>query len=673
MALERTLIDPAADVRVYTAGREWWWAASPPGTLVWTQQERMRRLVINDGEGSAPGICVVRVTHAPTDARIASGNLLTAVTDLRPDGTNDTVYAPLGLKWGDAIAVDFAETPASETATTRFLGWLISWEHDLGIPGGFTLTFVDARWLMSKIAVFGTWTWSDIGGGDSAWLEDSLPVFNPHGRPNLVIDGVDGESLSDTDAPTATQFTRGDIWNYLRQMHSTTVQTGAVDTSKWLTWTKAAAGGFGDELFDNGGSGESSVFAELSPGGKTLAQAIDLVVKKRSDLSWMLDHTRSTGKSSLRIIKTGYDVGYICTGQTAVTIKRGDIAQTPLTGAPEVIGGSIKLGVESTATQVRLLGDRKRFDVSFDTVSGSLTEAWSAADETAWIALYSADDEDPDVSRLYPDVFRKFVVPRTFDFETFLGWPITWRKVRRGEGYLETTAYDDSSKRVKMFVWRSTDSGSTWKPIYSSINVGLTTDGIGIIFTEGARQERCWLPDDDPDFYTWDGNTSSPTTYDFRITVSVEADERIEADDAMVPPDGFPTLQRLTIDDHYRYAARRSCYVHVDGSGNIVDQVTANDPALKGNGSDEVIQNDAAAMGEVLSKQLSQSGVPRASGRIKLKGTRYDLYVGDYVSELSGGGADGTRPAIYVNNVIAGMTFLCDGSRPETEVTISEL
>jgi hypothetical protein len=85
------------------------------------------------------------------------------------------------------------------------------------------------------------------------------------------------------------------------------------------------------------------------------------------------------------------------------------------------------------------------------------------------------------------------------------------------------------------------------------------------------------------------------------------------------------------------------------------------------------MRNDAGAMGEALNKQLSQSGPPRVSGRIKLRGTRKDLYVGDYVTELTGGGTGGTRPAIAVNNTISGLTFLCAGGRPETEVTLREM
>lgn len=658
------LLPSVAHSRIYRAPRaEVFAATAVPTELTWVQDPRLVRYRLRLSDGPSPATLDCELAHRRNAAITASVNPLARADDLDPTGTTGPVPTPDGWQRFDVVKLCLAE-PGADDEVCKYVGYLVDWTEDLE-TGIVTLHFEDHRCLLSRIVHRGAW-WVDLTQTPvtRTWIEHFVPEFNPRGKPNLYrYYDLNATWLAFVDeaSSAAVAWQRGIAWNYLRRYHSveliTTGDNPIANVRNWLDWSEASSGGWGSTLF-----GDDASVPDLGQGGGDLCSILDALIRRRADCSWTLGYDGTSGRARFVLFGTGSDS--LTSEQQRVSFARGDVGDKPATGEPEVVGGRLTHSARRTALRQYGLGARKRFDVTLDTVAGTLEQGWTAADQAAWIAL-----DDDERGKQYPHVFLRWVAAANLNWASTFGWAANLVRARQGGGELESGDYSDPKVKIRMLVWRSTSAGApyTWERVPAELHCSPARGVLGVEFPQGAREEREWVPDDGEDFFTWDGNDGAPAVYQVRVTISVEADERVNAWNGG-DFDEWPDLERMLIDDGYEYQARRDAYLLCDGSGNPV--ASGGTETLKGSGADDEIRDDTGKLSDACTRLASQRVRTTVEGSIRLRGLRGDLSVGDYVVKLVSGGDDGTRPDWNVEAPIRALTFDALGQEPTTSVEV---
>lgn len=629
--------------------------------IAWVETEELRPLRISDVSGRVPSTAVLEYLGGGT-APLRTGGGYTASTGLDAQGNPaGAIVKPSVCGLMDMVRiVECVPAEGEEEAYEKpiFQGLVV------GIAPDWTkettaILCADWRWLMARTPVLG-WTYYYLAGEAEAheFLQESLAVFNPKGLPNRYA-GPDvatyPASICGESSVHSGHWARAHVWNGLRWHFSTNVPTDAGEelvnsTAHYMAWPALEEEGHGGGLFGD------CVWPDLALGGKYLDQALELLARRGAGYDWWVRPPEpGEDLSTLELYGTAPDT--IEAGQEHISLARGELYKSPAQSPREVLGGSPAWDAGQVALEVIGLGARKKFDLSFDTVSGTLVKDWTSTQRTAWLGLSLAERR-----RQYRNVFRRFVVPDDVDWVGEYGWPVGVLRQRLAGAQLlsidsATVGADGRPVRLRAQIWRSADSGSSWEELPADRGtVSILPSGIGVELAEAAR-EKPW---------TWDGTFESPAEYDLRITVSVEGDERLMPGISAIEGTDWPRLTRLVLAEQFGYEARREAYMNASGSpaAPVMDGGTA---TLFGDGADDEIRDDTGQLAELMGQVIDQLGRLGRSGPIPLKGIRTDIRPGMVLDDVTGGGTG--RPDEPFDTVIRRVTYEF-GDHPKTTVYV---
>lgn len=642
--------------------------------VTWVHEPRLQVSGWNLESGAAAHSCTIIVPGN-------SGASTPLVTDFGlvwgVDTTNDgeklgVVMRPDGIYWWDDIMVmAYApdDTDQSEpVGTCVFRGVVADVWEDLasGVPG---FTALGPRFLLEGARLHGANVWDDRNDC-YVWVPEILPVFNDDGTADMADDSKVEESMdaaAQGDAakkalePAFTHvggvsglsWTRGKVWNYIRKHWQVSPKGSVVlPLSGWLDIIELSSEGTGAALFNvtdtyDGISKYENRRLSMALHGKRLNTALAHLARHSSDH----DITVRPGDDKSTLLLYGTGSSTIESVQRRLSLRRGEIgravnASTTLGGRPEITGGRLGYSVRNSYTRVRYYGARKELDLTIDTVAGSLVEGWLSADQTT----YNSADRDNDDAMVTPSVYRRYVIADTVDWVGDYAFAI--HLLRAGalgatlaSGDTGTASASGRLVRVRAQAWYSTDGGSTWTDVKSPFVV--QTKSLAVEFPHSARYGNKTR-------FTWNGNRGSASSYDLRVTVKVTLDERLMVT-AGEEPAGWPARELIRVDENYRYRARRNCRIRTDNGKPPDDSLSPGDVVLDGGtmcnpaagavsggaADDDVIRDDTEYLNAAANALHSQLSRPALNGEIVLRGVRLDIWPGDYIEKIVGGGGAG--------------------------------
>lgn len=656
------------EIRVYAEetpimGADGWRKYDGDGEpIYWSLSAELKCVSIRHRAGKTPSQAVLEICGKDTDPLRPAGGYV-AGTGLDANGAGQgAIVRPAACHLMEQVKI-VKVTPAvdedPEVETELFRGIVT----DI-IPDWATertqVVVSDWRWLLARTPILGWTYFYQVGEVDQhEFLLESLPIFNQGGRPDKY-DGDDvatyPASICGPDHEDGAPWTRGDIWNGLRHHYQEEVpEDGGGDqlipaTSHYLDWPAVAAAGHGGGLFG------SAIWQNLALGGKCLDQALELLLRQRAGYDWWV--RPAAGEEELSVLELfGTAPGTIEGAQSHVTLKRGTPYLSPKDSERDVLAGSPAWNADKVALEIVGLGAKKKFDLTFDTVAGTLIVDWDAIQEEAWCLLTPAEKR-----KQYRNVFSRYIVPEDLDWVTEFGWAANvLRKRLAGTTLLSfdeaTFGADGRPVRLRAQVWRSTSGGEpyTWEEISQEYG-GCTpvANGLGIELAGAAREK----------FWSWDGNLETPTAHEIRITITVEADERLSPAASAISGAYWPRIQRLLLDEQFEYQARREAHMNADGDP-LAPVLDGGTDTLFGDGNDDPIRDDGAKLAEAMGDMIDQLGRLGRSGAIKVSGLRTDLVPGVVLDDVTGGGAD--RPSEPFDTVIRGVDWDL-GMHPTTTI-----
>jgi hypothetical protein len=649
-----TLIRSALRTTVYTSDR-----SDSYGSHGWQEQPALDA-VVRQKRGATPSECWLTVRRDPTaDGPAFSARPGEVEVDLDPSGEQEQVLHPWALPRHTFVKVECFD---GGIGSILFLGRVWSY-RGRGASRTMTALALDYRAELRRIRCKGS-RWRRPVAGDEVWLPDAGPHFNAGGRPDQMYD--DSESARDSAFITpaynrddsgqidaskdcAVFWRCGDALNCLRDLFNSDPASQLESTADFLEWPAA------DEtedwyLFADSYSAERRVM-DLDCTGRSLAWALDQVIGAASDVDWWL---QPTGEDTLKLV--WFSQWKNISGDTdRYTLAVGAPGDDP--AVLDVIDYDLTYDWTETYDQVRAVGARKVVDVTLDTAATSwLAPGWTSADETAWEALpESTDAERKAKLHAYPDVFCTWVAVEDLDWDSVLdtsGYREGARKcfarlcsysLVEGEGA-------DQPVHLRMQVWRSTDGGSTWERLPGQVTAQPLRDRVGFRLPTIVRHAASYGGESG---YVWSHN--SGTAYDMRLTIAVEADERlVKTASYAVPTDCPPGELFLPAGPRYRHEARRDCWLPTDGGAPASPVLNSATDAEFADGTTTAIQDDGDELETLAERRLDLVNAPRLSGTVTLKYICPWWQPGMMLEELDFGGEIG---AVSVRRAVAEVVY----------------
>lgn len=656
-------VTSAKALRVYVEttpviGEDGWRKYDGGGSAVgWVLRPELHPLSISLTSGPTPSTAQLQQIAADAGPLHVEGPFVAGVgLDANGDPEGEIVK-PSACGMMDQVKI-VEVTPAGggepESETVLFIGIVTEIIPDWK-AGTARIVCSDFRWLFPRTPVIGGTFWYQIGEEQAhEFLLACLPVFNARGLPDKY-NGADVEdwpaSFTGPGRSNAAYWTRGDIWNWLRYHFNTNVPVGEGEeehevlcsTAHYLDWPEVVAAYYG-ELLD-----AANVWPDFMTGGHGLDKVLNQLVRKRGGHDWWLRPNQTGEKAALELFGTSPDT-VDTARQTLFALARGTPGQNVEEAQPDVLGGSPAWNADRVFLSVRGLGARKRYDLTFDTVAGTLEKGWTPAEQAAWLALSNFERR-----RQYKNVFCRWVIPTEIDWADKFGWAINILRNRPVSPLLWTTALGPNGQpvRLRAQAWRKI-SGGDWEAMPTGHGeCSPFPGGAGVHLADQVR-EKLW---------TWNADEGSPAAWDLRITVAIEADERLQSSPRTLEGTGWPRLECLILDEAAVYAARREAWMNATAGVPVLDGGTA---ALFGEGDDDAIQNGVTRLtspAEVLLSQLARLG---REGHIQISRIRSELTPGCVLTEVTGGG---TRPTEPFNVVIRKVVFAF-GDKPTTTVHV---
>lgn len=620
------LLDPDGPVRAALPLKVYY-GGYALGAPEWQLSSAGRLMELDLRSGRAPSAARIAVENAPAETEVRTG--------IGPDGApGRPLVGP--RNFGLHALVKVTAQPG-QTEEVVFLGLVAAHGYDLGAER-FVVEARDFRWLLEKIPVLGRQAYRP-SSETYAFELAALPVFNAGGRADRYAAGDSIPAFAPPGSDVAGRWRRGDVWNYLRRYWNAAPAEGLISTAGWLDWPEAVEDGALGFLFED--DGESSP-PELALGGLTLAGALDELLRGAGKLDWTLAPL-AEGQAQLKVFST------LSPGesQRQVTLARGTPGGSARLLRPEVAGGELTLSADRIAARVRALGAPERYDVSFDTASGTLAPGWSSAHQAAWLALSEAER-----ARQYPAVFARWVVPDDLDWtevfdaqgeETVLGEE---RAREFGARLLSAdgavSGADGEPVRIRLQLWRSKDAGATWEPAPAGVAAAPLAGALGVELPAAARQELSRAPGAAPERWSWDGDDSP---WDIRVTASLGADRRASFL-AQKSDTGWPASERLVLESGFRFDARRKAWIPASGGHPVAE---GGEPALFGAAAADPERDDRERLAAAAERRLSDLARPSWRGEVRLSALRADVAPGDWLVKLAGGG---DRPDVEVRAAV---------------------
>lgn len=616
--VEQTPVVGADGWRRYDGGGE---------EIDWTETPGLKLVGFNRTSGAPPSEAILEVLGQTDAGPLHGTGPMIAGSGLDSTGSPaGSIVRPEQAWMTDQVKI--VHTPYGEESGTIVFRGLVTgvipaWRTE---SGAVHLVVSDQRWLMQGAPIVG-WRHYNPALEESSFLAAFLPVFNPNGKGNrCTVSGYETEIITPGWGASSAFWARGHVWNGLRE-HFLEPEADPEDVINYLShaidWPELASDGDWAPLFD-----ADNVWPDMAIGGIYCDKALDLLVHKRGGHDWWL---APDGGNDLPVLTLyGTAPGTIAASQTRVSFARGTAGQTVQQAEADVIGGGPSWDASRVALQVLGLGARKRYDLSFDTVAGSAGHGWLSEELTAWLGLSDAERR-----KQYKNVLRRFVVPLAMDWVSEFGWTANVLGEKLAGAQLVSTdpgssGSDGQPVRLRAQVWRSKDSGSTWEELPQTYGgISPIAGGLGIELAEAARDK----------FWTWDGDEGDPVVYDLRLTISVECEERLAVDPVKLEGTDWPRRDRLLLDDHFKYEARRKAYMNQVGGSPVLNGGT---PDVLGPAADQVVRNDGDRMSLAMVNLADQLARLGREGDIVLSGFRPELKPGDVLEEITGG--DVTEP-----------------------------
>lgn len=500
-------------------------------------------------------------------------------------GTSDSVV-PFTVDDFGAVVQLLSDSGAPVTitdASQRFMGFMtdVTWDNQ---SGAIEIIAEDARGLFAKMPLHGRIAELVIGSEttDKTWISAMTTTFNEGGIANMAftdssdrfflheefgLRGLDEDGLSIVpEEGTADFWTPFSILTYLRQAYDSGFGTDLPDGDT----TPANILGHWNDLIQWGvlidgdldvsvETGEKIVITDLALTGVSLAECISQVLNRVGRFTWFLDH--SGDLPELVIIDPN---------------KSGDISiPTLTTGTIDQFEQAHEIRLTQTNRgvfdEVYAMGARKLFEVSFQTeggedesggvIPGSLVIGWDDGEsiENAWVQrhLGLADtvggtpaDRKEARQRKYEWVHRRWLLSSSIDWDGWFRDPdidpaheARWyRHSRRFSALLAVADVKDLRDLVaepirRRFLLERFAEGQ-WQKADENWSIIPLEDVGGFIIADAARDSR-FKPQGTESLpslaWSWnaeglkDGSTFAGLSFPMRITVTIEADERLSA------------------------------------------------------------------------------------------------------------------------------------------------
>lgn len=667
------------------------------GSVSWTDIDDGSCLVdsIKWGLGPNPDVAVLRIeaSSAHVSGRVFDGVAVELLSTRRPDGTDGNMPVPAvnlspnyQLKPFSLIRIVEAQNKASKPGTGIFVGIVTGYKFTSDGQNEYCLVTVSeiARWHMERIGLYGGYC-HEHQLNSALWDGTMLPVFNEDSRPNQWMDLQAGSPVSwnagkrfiakdynhsngaakDTSLDYADYWKLGDIINYLRDQYNQSgsgLGESAVSTANYLNWPEASTGTpvKWDFLFDDAQGGDDNELMNFALGGLSLCEGIDEIVRKAGPYNWhcVWDDVNKYYTLTIFDARTG--------NGTTRNLDRGALGGDIVTGTPaahiDVIGLDLEYSWEKARNTVIGLGQKAKYDVSFDNGSGSgyiggLQKGWddsTGGDESAYDSATGADK----ASLKYAHVYRRFVFTKNISWTSFLpaadvffGGPREPLPSLLSEVYAKTADGDYTKVKLRPLVYW--DKDGTWTLAPDTVGVQLLPEG-GVLIS-GSEGGVRWAK----------GKT-------IRVTLAVEADGRQFASSTdtgnAAPKDHWPTLECVTdARDRMRYEAHSGAYLPVDSGNNPVFDNPNSLATLGSSGAPHVINDDQYRFeAEVQRTQIALSR-PVVRGTILLHEPMTAWDAGDIIGNLTGGG---NRDTIPLNAVISEITIADMSGKPHTIIEV---
>lgn len=644
-------IDPDA-VRLRVAVAPWTPLVGGAGGLQWEARDDLRcrvRLV----SGSSPSQCTIWAHRSPLD----EGPTFQAVpgearqTRILHDRQGSTI-APFGIReW------DFIRVTAEGFNAPVFVGLVSGWRWSRQ-AARIEIVAQDYRLILNRVVCRGSYWYRYHVGGAAVWIDDLGPHFNAGGQKDLELNGtvrmVERFCTPDFDADDplaspdpvvwhAVAWRCGDALNCLRQLFTVQAPLGLEQVGAFIDWPEAKADGglmAWDWLFTDPDSGDDRLLGELDCRGKKLGWAIDQIVAAAGPYDWTLDY-QEDGKARLRVFKT------IDSVFTDVDLSLGGTGRNRQADPPDVDDVDLELDWSESVKTVRGVGARKRVDLTLQLAlaspnvspntdaSSSLVPLWSDAQQTALLAL--AESSPDRNSQAFQDVLCAYGAPAGLDWSTWLGAAFK-DGAREALPLLITEMLAETGAaarpiRVPFRIWRY--KGSAWEPLPACIGATLLKDRVGFRLSADARAYKKREPGGVTERWTWYMDGSTPRLYVLRISLCVEADERLVEEEEDATLNWPPGELYLPAGDKYRYDLQKSCVLHATAAGlPIVNKVASSADKIFDLATDGAVRWDNEELYTLAYRKYRQVAIPMIRGTIPLVGLRKDLKVGDVIGKL---------------------------------------
>jgi len=570
-----------------------------------------------------------------------------------------------------------------------FMGLVTGLTYDLGSDTWTVIVSEIARWHMNKIPVRGEYIFKPEETGDDQheFIENTLPTFNPQGRPNQYYNDSDeaqnqfincdfnAQWNPDADPQAyeqvtggtgyARSWTYGSILNYLRDQYNqeadSSPQTkgfGAISTNLYLDWEECSST-YWDFLNTDPDSEKPNRAADLTIGGMSLAEVIDALVTRAGPYSWYCSWDEDQDKYVLHIYDTQEGETNQTTQQkTNITLARGKPNADVSTSEPDVVGGQLSWSWDDSLTQIKALGAKKRLEISVDTTAGTLVQGWDASEN----ATYRGDGDKN--TQKFQAFFQRFTIAKDIDWSTWFSTDAYYDGPREPLPYLLSTvkspASDGSLHRTKinLLAWRYKDSA--WEPAPDGVGCTIHPDG-SIWLTGRAKDDSARWADD------------GSSGYPIRVTLAVEMDERLTTSTSPIADSGvsdWPTIEGLADSPDNIYEARVLAYLPNDGATGpqpVLDNPTSTDELGTATGPD-IIRDDSESLEAEANRTLRIFAAPRLTGTVEvyyILEADWDYYPGVIIRELEGGG---DREDMIINAVVNNIQFTELDSERQTVV-----
>jgi hypothetical protein len=632
-------LDPAA-IRLKVSVAAWSSLVGGSGGLQWEDRDDLRARVRRTS-GSQPAQCRIWADRYQFDP----GPIFQPVpgearqTRILHDRTGETI-APFGIReW------DFIRVSAEGFSAPVFVGVVSGWRWNRQ-AAQIEVVAQDYRLILNRVVCRGSYWYRIHLGGDPVWIDDWGPHFNAEGRKDQQVSAA-GRLATRFCTPDftidadnyAAAWRCGDALNCLRQLFTIQGPLGLDQVDRFIDWPEAKAdGGLGgwDWLFTDPETREDRNLGELDCRGKKLGWAIDQIVSAAGPYDWTLDY-QETGKAKLRVFPTLEGTF------TDVDLSLGATGKSRAADPPDVDDCDFEIDWTEAVKTVRAVGARKRVDLTLQLAlaspnvapntdaSSALVPLWGSAEQAAWLALPESSPEKN--SQAFQDVFCTYGAPAGLDWSSWLG--AAFRDGAREalallvSRMLSETGAAGRPVLVPFRVWRY--KGEAWEALPGVIGATLLKDRVGFRLAADARAYKRREPGGTAERWTWYLDGATPRLYVLRVSLCVEANERLvevsEDDTLNWPPGEFC----LAAGDKYRYDLQKLCVLRASGGLPVVN---GGADKIFDLATDGAVRWDNEELAALAYRKYRQIAVPAIRGQIPLVGLRGDLKIGHVVGKL---------------------------------------